>query len=442
MKKNLLLLLTLLFFMSSFCQVPMSIIDQKTDPHSSISVLGSNEISPEITSPSGNPAGELVSLGNPQWVSHDYSVTGDTLLTNSRNVQVINIPQGWSSLSGYVLPDNTDIVALFESLINQLIIVQNQQGIYWPDNQVNTLLSWDQFSGYVIKLNQAANLELSGQEVIVKTINLEAGWNLIPVLSSCPVSVTDLLISSEVVIAKEVAGLNLFWPQMGINTLLELLPGNSYFVLVNSPLQITFPDCPPTVWTCGDPINDPRDNQVYNTIQIGDQCWMAENVNVGTMIDGSINQTNNAVFEKHCYENNPSNCDIYGGLYQWGEMMQGICPAGWHLPGEGDWGWLATILAGEAGGKMKTTGTIEEGTGLWHAPNTAATNSSGFSALPGGYKDEFGNFAHLGSSAFFFSTLPWWYCCAHFWQLNYNGAELYSNWTYTSNSLSVRCLKD
>ena len=73
--------------------------------------------------------------------------------------------------------------------------------------------------------------------------------------------------------------------------------------------------------------------------------------------------------------------------------MQGICPAGWHLPTDAEWTILTTFLGGEsiAGGKMKTTGTIEAGTGLWYAPNTGATNSSGFSALPGGYRYDAGS---------------------------------------------------
>jgi len=150
--------------------------------------------------------------------------------------------------------------------------------------------------------------------------------------------------------------------------------------------------CPPTV-------TDAEGN-IYNTVLIGNQCWIAENMNVGIMIPGTTNQIDNGILEKHCYGDNPSNCNIYGGLYQWNEMMQysqqlgaqGICPAGWQIPAFDDWQWLATILVENNGGKIKTTGTIEAGTGLWYAPNTLATNSSGFSALPGGWKDGAGNF--------------------------------------------------
>ena len=80
--------------------------------------------------------------------------------------------------------------------------------------------------------------------------------------------------------------------------------------------------------------------QTYNTVLIGNQCWMKENLNIGTRIDFSQDQTNNSIIEKYCYYDDELNCKKYGGLYQWSEMMQyttiagtqGICPDGWHLP--------------------------------------------------------------------------------------------------------------
>jgi uncharacterized protein (TIGR02145 family) len=82
------------------------------------------------------------------------------------------------------------------------------------------------------------------------------------------------------------------------------------------------------------------EGQVYNTIQIFSQCWLKENLNIGTMIQGTQNMTDNGVIEKYCYDNLETNCDEWGGLYQWDEMMQysdtagiqGICPPNWHIP--------------------------------------------------------------------------------------------------------------
>ncbi len=85
-----------------------------------------------------------------------------------------------------------------------------------------------------------------------------------------------------------------------------------------------------TVWSecmgkpfiCEDPFMESRDGRIYNSVQIGNRCWMAENINIGTMINGSDNQTDDEVFKKYCYSNDTSNCDTYGGLYQWNEMIQ------------------------------------------------------------------------------------------------------------------------
>jgi len=96
---------------------------------------------------------------------------------------------------------------------------------------------------------------------------------------------------------------------------------------------------------CGQTLSDPRDGKNYATVQIGTQCWMAQNLNVGTRIDGTATQANNGTIEKYCYSDNDANCTTYGGLYQWDEMMQytttqgvqGICPTGWHLPVDAEW---------------------------------------------------------------------------------------------------------
>ncbi len=72
-----------------------------------------------------------------------------------------------------------------------------------------------------------------------------------------------------------------------------------------------------TPWVCGDPLIDARDAHSYTTVKIGTQCWMAENLNIGTMVNGSSDQLNNSTIEKYCYSNNTAYCDVYGGLYQW-----------------------------------------------------------------------------------------------------------------------------
>jgi uncharacterized protein (TIGR02145 family) len=113
---------------------------------------------------------------------------------------------------------------------------------------------------------------------------------------------------------------------------------------------------------------DPRDGKVYKTVQIGNQLWMAENLNYDAGLGSWI------------YDNDPSNANTYGRLYSY-KISKKVCPTEWHLPNYTEMASLIGYLGGpaSAGGKMKETDTI-----YWKYPNTGATNISGFSALPGG----------------------------------------------------------
>ena len=204
-------------------------------------------------------------------------------------------------------------------------------------------------------------------------------------------------------------------------------------------------------WACGSPIIDVRDGQYYNTVQIGFQCWMAENLNIGTIIPGESQMLDNSIIEKYCYENSTFNCDAYGGLYQWNEMMQystspgvqGICPESWHVPTDAEWTILTTFLGGESisGGKMKATGTIEASTGFWFAPNSGATNLSGFTTLPSGFRYE-GVFYFIGTYGNFFSST--FTDAGNSWYrgLGYAGTNAYRDGAPKNNGFSVRCLKN
>ena len=93
--------------------------------------------------------------------------------------------------------------------------------------------------------------------------------------------------------------------------------------------------------------------QNYDVALIGDQCWMAENLNIGTYVNSNADQNSSVVTKKYCYNNIQSNCDLYGGLYQWNTVMQssatannqGICPDDWHVPTDEDWYVLESGLA-------------------------------------------------------------------------------------------------
>jgi len=334
------------------------------------------------------------------------------------------------------------------------------------------------------------------------------------------------------------------------------------------------------IWECGNLLTDIRDGQEYTTVQIGDQCWMAENLNIGTRVNGSVTMTDNGTIEKYCYDNSESNCDIYGGLYQWNEMMQystispigmvppgwgfsltpksmtiaiptsmnpsingspleagdfigvfyvddvgnlacggvvewsgtsnvaivafgdssltgtkngfeegefihykvyswsmqkeydasvscddcnhfyngalsaieslnafgagstgtqGICPEGWHFPTDNEWTSLTTFLGGEsvAGGKMKETGTTH-----WYSPNTGATNSSGFTALPGGFRDTSGTFYGISYGGNWWSSTELSTTYAWYRYMLYDGTYVYRDNDFKGYGFSVRCLRD
>ncbi|MBM3435069.1 MAG: hypothetical protein FJY07_02500 [Bacteroidetes bacterium] len=200
-------------------------------------------------------------------------------------------------------------------------------------------------------------------------------------------------------------------------------------------------------WECNTSFTDERDDQIYNTIPIGTQCWMAEHLNYGTMIPGSQNQQQNPVIEKYCYDNLNTNCEIYGALYQWNEVMeyqntpgvQGICPDSWHVPTDAESETLISYLGGAtvAGGKLKEAGYTH-----WDPPNTGATNESGFTALGGGFRTLTGTFQSQKKSTYFWSSTEFnstntWYRNLDFLYASaghYNDSKNYG--------LGLRCLRN
>ncbi len=192
---------------------------------------------------------------------------------------------------------------------------------------------------------------------------------------------------------------------------------------------------------------DSRDGKVYDVVEIGEQVWMAENLNYGERIDGDLNQEDNLIAEKYCYDNDEANCIIYGGLYQWDEIMrvhatkgtQATCPDGWHVPEDSAWTELVDYLGGPAlvGNKLK-----EMGTSHWREPNTGATNESGFTALPSGYRNLDGQFTMMGMITNFWTATKYSDHCSWYRILEYDlpNIHLYENdW---KNGRSVRCIRN
>jgi len=211
----------------------------------------------------------------------------------------------------------------------------------------------------------------------------------------------------------------------------------------------------PVVFNCGDQLIDSRDGQTYSTVHIGNQCWMAENLNIGTLITGA--QTNNGTIERFCYDNSYSSCDIYGGLYQWDEMMQysslaggqGICPWGWHLPTDEEWKQLQSEADSQygypdpiwdiVGWRGFDAGFNLKSTNGW-ASGGNGSDLYGFTALPGGYYFFNGN--DLYSRALFWSSDEAGSSAAWGVELNsgQNGVNRYNH--AKDLGFSVRCLKN
>ncbi|NLL28927.1 MAG: hypothetical protein GX259_09030 [Bacteroidales bacterium] len=209
---------------------------------------------------------------------------------------------------------------------------------------------------------------------------------------------------------------------------------------------------------------DTRDGNIYKTVKIGDQVWMAENLKyLPSVVGPDSGSTTVPLYYVYGYNGTniaeakaTDNYKTYGVLYNWSAAMasnssgvEGVCPCGWHLPSDAEWkqlemylgmtkkqanavGWRGTGV----GGKLKEADTLH-----WRRPNTGATNESGFAALPGGYRSG-GNFYNIGNYA------VWWTATESdergAWNryMRYDYSKVYRNCGTKYSGYSVRCVKD
>jgi len=197
--------------------------------------------------------------------------------------------------------------------------------------------------------------------------------------------------------------------------------------------------------------------KTYHTVAIGDQCWLKENLDVGTQVNGTVNQTNNNIIEKYCYNDSAANCTTYGGLYQWAEAVQykngttdsispnpafagniqGICPTGWHIPTNAEYSTLQTTVSNN-GNALKAVGQgILDGWG-----DGRGTNTSGFSALLAGLSNYGGYFYSLSVYAPFWSSTQWDAAHAYFIHLNYDYNYIFFMDENKSEGYNIRCMND
>ncbi len=157
----------------------------------------------------------------------------------------LDVNAGWTGLSSYMLPYEKNIETIMGPLGEALVIVQNFDGVYYPEANVNTLIEWDNNSGYIMKVSESTQVKFFGTLSNGGTVTLADGWNIIPVLSSCNVSAEDIFsdILPDLVVVKEIANTGVYWPGQGVNSLITLSPGKSYLVKVNGDQVINFPSC-------------------------------------------------------------------------------------------------------------------------------------------------------------------------------------------------------
>ena len=192
------------------------------------------------------------------------------------------------------------------------------------------------------------------------------------------------------------------------------------------------------------------DGNVYETVIIGDQLWMAENLKVTHYRNGDEIPTGHSNSEWESlstgayavYDDDPSNAEIYGNLYNWYaiDLETGVCPEGWHVPTDDEYILLTDYLGGNdiAGGKMK-----EAGLEHWDSPNTGATNESGFTGLPGGFRNTTGSYVYMGEGGYFRSSSEYNSYRAWFHSLYYGNSVVYRGFNMNKHSgLSVRCIRD
>ena len=165
---------------------------------------------------------------------------------------------------------------------------------------------------------------------------------------------------------------------------------------------------------------DLRDSRQYKTVRIGNQLWMAQNLNFETET-GSW-----------CHSNLDLNCDIYGKLYTW-YAAQSACPAGWRLPNTTDWDQLIAHVGSDPGDQLRA----DFGWNAGHNGN----NSSGFTALPGCYRSAYGSFSALGSYAYFWESDENSATSAWSRLFSYNRSDIERNYLDKGNAFSVRCIK-
>ena len=411
-----------------------------------------------------------IDAGNPDPIYYDPDGTiadmGAFYYNQSQVTQQISLYSGFSFVSSHIIPENPVMLAVVEEILNDnLDFIRNSQGQTLRKigpNWVNGIGDWIVDEGYLVKMFAADSFTINGLLVDPTTpIPVEAGFQFV---SYFPETSMDALLAFETIIGDDLdfirdsegTMIRKIGPNW-VNGIGDCQPGEGYLVKMFADGVLFYPGS--SSFTCGDPFTDPRDGQIYNTVLIGDQCWMAENLNIGEMINGSEEMSDNSVIEKYCYDNNPANCDEYGALYQWNEMMQyvttqgvqGICPEGWYITTDDEWKILEGTVDSQypvgdpiwnsMGWRGFDAGLNIKSTNGWYAGGNGS-RLYGYEALPGGFRSNYGGFGSLSSGAHFWSSSEHSTSYPLYRVLYYDNDNVLRGTYDKSYGFSVRCLKD
>jgi uncharacterized protein (TIGR02145 family) len=407
-----------------------------------------------------NAEGYFPKTINPVEILVGETTTIDFALEAIIKTQTYNLVTGYQFVSTRLIMDDPDVQNILSGILDNLDFVRNSEGYMLRKigpNWINSIGDWVTTEGYLFKMNSDDSFEISGEEINEYTpIELSTGYQIISYLPSdprdCEEVFSNILDNLDFVRNSAGAMFRKIGPNW-INSIGDMQPGEGYLVkmLADDILISPFP-CPeiPTITYEG---------QVYNTVLIGEQCWLKENLNVGTLINGSEQMLDNGIIEKYCYENNTINCNEYGGLYQWNEMMQytttqgeqGICPDGWHLPNDDEWKILEGTVDSQypvgdpewddIGWRGYDAGLNLKSTTGWYGGG----NGSGlynFEALPSGYRDVYGNFSGLTFNNDFWTSSEDGSSYAWDRYLNFSKGEVWRTSGHKNTGFSVRCLQD
>ena len=334
--------------------------------------------------------------------SSDWSETKSFFMKSLK----IQLDSGWNLISFNTNIEGKSIPAVFPGLIadKNYVTGRNKLALYdFPVFDIANIGNLTNSQAYFIYLQRADSAFIGGAQVVPQNmpIQLQAGWNIIPYLrnsSMLPATALSSILQYVKVMRTHDGGQ--YAPAESINTLEQgtsnagkMIPGKGYAVYVSQACTLVYPANP----------------DLENEVIIGSQVWAKRNLDVAYYRNGDPipqvtdpTQWANMTTGAWCYYNNdPANGAIYGKLYNWYAVNdpRGLAPEGWHVPSDAEWTTLTTFLGGAsvAGGKLKETGTTH-----WLSPNTGATNETGFTALPGGWRTENGSSTYLGISG------DWW----------------------------------